>query len=235
MKYLLIIFLYCMPWSLLKAQSADITSSPVQATTTLVEYSPTLPRQKDQHDNTKLQRAASGAKFGFRAGVNYSNMNFNKGKPAPATPVEAAWNSGAFFGGVVQIPIAGKLSLRQEYLLSRRRGEDKRTETRYRMHYFSMPVLLKYSVLPRFSVVAGPQFELLVRSREFSEGSTFNSTHFTEERSIGLTAGLEFAINKHVSLSSRFMHGFNHIGIGGRPFSKEFKYEVIQLSADFLF
>ncbi len=177
----------------------------------------------------------SKVKFGLIAGANYSNMNFNKGNPAPASPVSAAWKSGVLAGGFVQIHLAGKFFLKQEYVLSRRRGKDMRTETSYQMHYLSLPVLLKYSLLPRWSIVAGPQFELLARARTFTEGHSFNSTHYTEERSIGIVAGLEYQLTKKVSINSRFMHGFNHIGLGARPYVNEFKYESVQLSASYFF
>ena len=80
-------------------------------------------------------------------------------------------------------------------------------------------------------MMAGPQFDLLVKAKQTTGGSTTDITHDTEERSIGITGGIEYRITPAVSICARYMHGFNHIGLGQRSNIQEFKYEMMQLTA----
>ena len=172
---------------------------------------------------------APDKRFGFIGGVNVSNMNFNRGFPRPATPVASSWKSGITVGFLLDIALAKKLFLQPEYYFTQRNGEDKSNETEYSADYLSFPLLLKYKVSSRFSVLAGPQAELLIRARDNSHGVDRNITHDMEERSIGATAGFDFEFYRYLILSARYMRGLNHIGIGQRENVKEFKYDVANL------
>jgi hypothetical protein len=183
-----------------------------------------------------VAREGANVRFGVKAGLNFSNMNFNKGYPKPAVSVENTWKTGLFFGVAWQLPLyTDKLFLKQEYLLSQVRGEDKRIETGYVLNYLSMPLMLTYTFMPRVSLVAGPQFELLIQAKEITNGTSIKMTHDTEERSIGVVGGLEFQVRKSLILSGRFMHGVNHIGLSQRSARKEFKFELLQGGIEYLF
>ncbi|MCW3118434.1 MAG: hypothetical protein JWM28_2516 [Chitinophagaceae bacterium] len=170
-------------------------------------------------------------RFGFMAGVNFSHMNFNKGVPPPPVPVKTTWKTGVFFGFLLQVPVTGNLSVQPEYLFSQLGGENKDSKVIYKLNYFSMPVLLKYQFTPKIAAMAGPQLDLLINAKKDSSGSSDNITHDTEERSFGLAIGLEFQILKDLGINARYMHGLNHVGIGQRSDVKEFKYELLQVSA----
>ncbi|MBA4139591.1 MAG: hypothetical protein H0X70_03650 [Segetibacter sp.] len=43
-------------------------------------------------------------RFGFKAGINITNMNFNKGIPPPAAPIQAVWKPGFTTGFLLRIP-----------------------------------------------------------------------------------------------------------------------------------
>ncbi|HEY8733586.1 MAG TPA: hypothetical protein VIL90_03405, partial [Puia sp.] len=66
-------------------------------------------------------------------------------------------------------------------------------------------------------------------------GVNTNITHDVEERGIGLIGGLEFTILKSIFLSARYMQGLNHVGIGQRSYTKEFKYQVVNFTAGIRF
>ena len=174
-------------------------------------------------------------KYGFKIGVNYANLNFNKGYPKPLAPVESSWKKGVILGLLLQVPVYKRFSIQQEYLFAQIRGENKSLEINYLFTYISLPVLLQYKILGGFSLVVGPQFDLLIQAKEQTNSSNSNITHDTEARNIGVTAGLEYGIFKHLNLNARFMHGFNRVGIMQNFSGKEFKYELLQLSADFKF
>ncbi len=169
--------------------------------------------------------------FGFQAGMNITNMNFNMGEPPPATPIDPSWNTGFTFGFMLCIPIAGKLNLQPEYSYTQRNGADKSLGIDYSTDWLSMPVLLNYRVSPRFALVAGPQLELLIHAGSTYQGISTDITHDVEERSIGITGGFEVEIIRSFFLSAKYFQGLNHIGIGQRSDVKEFKYQSVNITA----
>ncbi len=176
-------------------------------------------------------------KFGAKAGINYSNMNFNKGKPPAQPDFQTSWKTGGRFGIVLNVPLKDNLSLQSEYLYSQAAAEINNPKTGYRLNYLSMPVLLKYAFVSKVSVLAGPQLELLISGKELQNGNSVNITHETEERSVGVALGIEYELTKLLNLEMRYMNGFNHIGIGQRSANnvKEFKFEVLQLTIGIMF
>jgi len=162
-------------------------------------------------------------------------MNFNLGNPAPAEKEKLSWKAGISFGFLLRIPLAKNLFLQPEYSFIQRNGEDRSLGKTYTLNYFSLPVLLIYKILPVLSVMAGPQAEILINARAISSGENSNITHDTEERSIGVAAGLEARVINNIFLSARYFRGLNHIGIGQRSDTKEFKYEAITFTAGIRF
>jgi hypothetical protein len=132
----------------------------------------------------------------------------------------------------VQIALPHRLALQQEYLFSQVRGEVSNGGAQYTLRYLSLPLLLKYTLVPRVAVVAGPQFDLLIQARQKVGSQTADITHDTEERGIGATAGVEVSLWKRLSLNARYLQGLNHIGIGQRSAVQEFKLQSIQLTLD---
>jgi Outer membrane protein beta-barrel domain len=168
-------------------------------------------------------------KFGFRAGVNFSHINFAKG--VPPVPIETSWGAGINFGFLVLVHVAGDLFFQPEYAYSQMGSEAKSSHTVYKLNYFSMPLFLKYQLHEKFFLMAGPQFDLLINAKKSVNGSSANITHDTEERSLAATAGIEYEIIESFSVCARYMHGLNHIGLGQRSDIQEFKYEMVQLTA----
>lgn len=186
-------------------------------------------------ESMKLLSQIDKVRFGAKIGLNFSNTNFNRGVPAPPVAVDTKWKPGIAAGFLLQVPLSKLFSLQQEYLFSQMGGEIKDSGTEYKFSYLSLPLLLKYGFLSRFSLFAGPQFDLLIQAKQQINGASLDITHDTEERSIGAVAGAEYYVLKNVSLTGRYMHGLNHIGIGQRSDITEFMYESVQIAAEVKF
>ncbi|MEO5888967.1 MAG: porin family protein [Ferruginibacter sp.] len=170
-------------------------------------------------------------RFGFRAGVNFSHVNFAKGVPPPVVPIETNWKAGINIGFLMMVKIADDLYFQPEYAYSQMGGKVKNSDSAYTLNYFSMPLLLKYQVHEKFSLMVGPQFDLLINAKKNVKGNSINITHDTEERSLAAVAGVEYHLTSTFSICARYMLGFNHIGLGQRSDVQEFKYETAQLMA----
>jgi hypothetical protein len=190
---------------------------------------------QDAGPTKPLVEANQRVRFGAKLGLNVSNVNFNRGFPTPSVPVQTTWQAGFVGGGLLQVPIHNKFSFQQEYLYAQMQGKVKNTDTEYTFSYLSFPILFKYDVLKRISLLAGAQFDLLIDAHQKVGGVRASITHDVEERSIGATAGLEYSVLPKLSFTARYMHGLNNIGIGQRSAVTEFKYELVQLTADVKF
>ena len=171
----------------------------------------------------------SAFRFGFKAGVNFSHMDFSKG--SPPLPLETNWNTGITFGFVMLIPITGKLYFQPEYLYAQMGGSIKNSDTSYKLNYISMPLFLKYKFNDKFSLISGPQADILINAKRNIHGVGSNVTHDTEERSIAVSGGIEYSFIPSLSVCAKYMYGFNHIGLGQRSDTQEFKFAMFQLSA----
>ncbi|MEO6233449.1 MAG: porin family protein [Ferruginibacter sp.] len=169
-------------------------------------------------------------KFGFRAGAITSHMNFSRSATSAADNIETSRSTGFTAGFVLAIPLADNLSLQPEYMYVQTGGTIKSTNTVYKFSYLSLPVFLKYS-FEKFAVVAGPQFDLLIDAKKSEAGTSTKITHDVEERNISVTGGVEYEIIPSLSVNARYIYGLNNIGLAQRTIGKEFKYEMVQLTA----
>lgn len=175
-------------------------------------------------------------KFSFLAGANASNMNFNNSATASATTaVPSSWKTGLSIGIGVRVELFDNLYFQPQYFYMQRKGADMSKSFNYTIDYLSLPVLLNYSVSPRFSFFAGPQFDLSIRANAQAGGINSTITHDVEERSIGITGGIEVELIKSFFISLRYIHGLNNIGIGQRSTVKEFKYQGVNVVAGIRF
>jgi hypothetical protein len=178
MQYYVLVGLSYLPIAL-RAQSWEDPSRPVA-------LPPTAAQQ--------LAKPKARVSFGAKLGVNYSNTNFNLGSPKPVVPVATTWKTGFVGGFWVSLPVRGKFAVQQEYLFSQLGGEISNGGPRYTLRYLSLPLLLRYALVPRVALVAGPQLDLLIEAQRAASDQTTTITHDTEERGIGATAGVEVSL-----------------------------------------
>lgn len=174
-------------------------------------------------------------RFGVKAGVNFSHINFSKGSPPPEVPIETNWHPGVNFGFLMIVPFAENFFIQPEYMFSQMGGEIEDVDTKYRFNYFSLPVLLRWEIGRKFAVLAGPQFDLLINGKKETGGDSSDATHDIEHRSIGAAVGLEYSFVDNFAIGARYVHGLNHIGLRHEDNLQEFKYEMAQLYVNYKF
>jgi hypothetical protein len=174
-------------------------------------------------------------RFGIKAGINFSNINFNRGFPPPPTRTATVWKPGVIAGFILHVPINKSFSIQPEYQYSKVSGEDKSTGTIYGLKYLALPVLLKYEVLRKLSIEAGPEVSLLITGWKKLSGSSSSITHDTEERNFSISGGLEFEMFKNFHLSTRYISGISHISIRDGTTAREFSLYEFQVTGSISF
>src|SRR4051812_2409794 len=109
---------------------------------------------------------AQGVAVGLRAGLNFANQSVSSGtSPSSYTSFVA--------GAYAKIMFSGKMGIQPELLYNALGAKDSdptlgtiTTKT----NYLSIPVLLRFNVVPQVHLLAGPQFGILLSAK-----STFNT------------------------------------------------------------
>ena len=162
------------------------------------------------------------AQFGVKAGINAAEMT---GRDGEASSYKTYYHVGLIFQG----NIVGPLSIQPEIQYSQQGGNLKGTFTGgvtdydTKLHYFTVPVLLKLTLGPVF-VEAGPQFGVLVNATQngqvqFSSASgsasygqadnqTVTDRYKRTDFSVAGGAGLKFG---SLTLGARLVAGLSDI------------------------
>src|SRR5690606_8483714 len=169
-------------------------------------------------------------RFAIKAGANFSHINFSKGSLPPETPIPTNWQPGIVSGVVVIIPLIQNFYFQPEYLFSQMGGKIENENRQFIINYVSLPVLLKWEFLNNLSFLAGPQFDILINSKEKYENVEISLDDDIEHRSIFLTVGLEYSFSSKLRIGINYLHGLNHVDIVRENENQEFKYEGLQFS-----
>lgn len=156
--------------------------------------------------------SAQKIQFGLTAAINFSNVD--------GTGMSAKSQTGFEAGGFAAIPLTKKLSLQPELLYSYLKvsrsanfttyyvnGSNAYSLEAFNLAYFSIPVLVNYSVSPKISVNAGPQYNILVYSNEnlmYSKDAFKNSD-------AGIRGGVQFHPSPTFNLFASYYYGLTNI------------------------
>ena len=148
--------------------------------------------------------------FGIKTGGNISKLRSDeKGL------ITSKFRTGFVAGAFVNFPLGKKsLSFQPEFLYSSMGGDliNQFNESQnFRFNYFSIPLLLKYSISKKIGVFAGGQVDAIIYASEKNKFGEFDVTNQVEEFDAYVTGGLEWWPWKSIVLSGRYMHGFRKI------------------------
>ena len=110
---------------------------------------------------------AQGAKYGVRAGLNLSSINFNEVPSSLATLGDNIEDSriGVVVGFLAEFNFGDKLSLQPEIQFSTQGNK----EEEFRTNYLQFPVFVKYHFTDMFNVHVGPQLGIKIWEWERNE------------------------------------------------------------------
>jgi hypothetical protein len=151
------------------------------------------------------------AAFGIKSGINFSTLRISG---SASTGLDAKWKTGFVVGAFVKIPVASNFAIQPEFLYSSMGAQLKSTsasEDRYRLNYFSIPVLAKIKICKKLMAVAGPQLDMMIQAKKYNADGYSKVTDDFEDHDLLLTGGLECWPLSCISITARYIHGFNDI------------------------
>lgn len=169
-------------------------------------------------------------RFGIRAGINLSHMDFSRGNISEDEPIHTNWQAGIAGGFILIVPLTGNLFIQPEYLFSQQGGELRDMDMKYTINYLSLPVFLRWAVNRRVSLFAGPQFDLVIDSDKEVGNVVSSLEHEIEHRSIGVTTGAEFRLASAFLIGGKYLYGINNIDVSNSSRILEFKHGMFQIS-----
>jgi hypothetical protein len=190
---------------------------------------------------------AQSVRFGLKGGLNLALLS-------GAVNVESHFKPGVLLGGYANFPLAKKWYIQPELLFS---GQGAKYiyldppaftkvdgETKTNLPYLKLPLLVKFQLSERFSLHLGPEFGLLLASREKGEleGEIVDKdlSHLTKSAEIAVVGGMEFNVSSTVHLGGRLNFGLTDIYDGYDDIIAGFFYpplnnRVIQLYIGYAF
>ncbi|MFK7746865.1 MAG: porin family protein [Kordia sp.] len=144
---------------------------------------------------------AQDIKYGAKAGLNFSNLEFDISSDFEEDDAEDVnGKTGFYIGGFVDISVSEKFSIQPELLYSIEGAEDAG------ISFINIPVMAKYYVASGLSLQVGPQIGFLVDAED-------DADEFLKSTNFGLNAGIGYdLIGTGFFFDARYNFGLSDIG-----------------------
>lgn len=197
---------------------------------------------------------AQEIKFGAKVGLNISNFS--------GEVTDAKSLIGGQIGGFTEIAISDKFAIMPELIFSMQGAKTNYFESdvnysyseasKTKLNYLNIPVLAKYNVNEKFSILAGPQFGILISAKEdFDVSETISGVTDSYSESVdvkdlyktlslSLNIGASYSITEKIFVDARYNLGLSSIAKDftdefGDSYSADIKNNVIQFSVGYKF
>lgn len=150
-------------------------------------------------------------KFGAKAGLNLSNVNFEQITGSPG------YRLGVHAGVLAEVNATQKLFIRPELLYSLKGCTFPATfiyqKSKLEFHYVTLPILVGYRITPAVSVYVGPEVAYLASAYSNYPGGKYNlkKMGIYQDTDFGLTAGFTYKLTGSLSADARFSYGLKKI------------------------
>ncbi|NHN26905.1 PorT family protein [Flavobacterium jejuense] len=163
------------------------------------------------------QSKDSSAEFGFKGGLNFSNMYT---EDVDDNNVLTSFNAGVY----AKLPITDAIAIQPELLYSRKGAElvydnaFAEGTAKFKLNYIELPLLLKLNLTDSFNVHAGPYFAYLIDAQvtnETNDGTfdfedTYNNDDFNKfDYGLSAGVGLDF---ESIGIGVRYNYGLQTVG-----------------------
>lgn len=173
--------------------------------------------------------AQEDPKFGLKAGLNVSTLNYNNG-------VNTDWRTGFHLGGLAHIHYTPAFSLQPEIYYSSQGAKIPYNNTKMNLNlsYINVPFLLQYNFDNGFRLQGGPQIGFLVGVSDKVDGveqNVYKSSDF-KAVDISIPLGLSYLGYSGFGVDARYNIGLTNVN---KKDPASAKNAVFQIGAFYLF
>jgi len=189
---------------------------------------------------------AQKAEFGIKGGLNSSN--FSGDTDGTDFKSRFGFNLGVF----AAIKLSEKITLQPEILFSTQGAEAENIEAfvddmlftgdvKFNLSYINVPVMIKYYVVDKFNLEAGPQIGFLTSAKTSTKLDGYSQTFdeeakkYFESVDFGLNFGAGYDFTKNVSAGVRYNLGLSNILKTELGDNSESQNSVFSLSVGYKF
>lgn len=166
---------------------------------------------------------AQDIKFGAKLGLNIANIS------GDIEDNKALF--GANLGGFAEITLSDKLAFQPELLFSMQGSKYEDIATK--LNYINIPLLAKYNLNEKFSVLAGPQIGFLMSAKLKDSNESLDVKDGFNTFDFGLNVGAGYNVTENIIVDARYNFGLSNILKDSDGVSQ--KNSVIQLSVGYKF
>ena len=167
--------------------------------------------------NDSSSSSKSGAQFGVKGGVNFSNLYTEN---VEDNNVLTSFNVGVF----ASFPITNSIAIQPELLYSRKGAElvynnaFAEGSAKFKLNYIEVPALLKFNLTENLNIHAGPYFAYLIDAQVKNESDNgifdFEESYDNDDFNkfdMGLSGGIGFDFNSF-GIGARYNYGLTNVG-----------------------
>ena len=170
---------------------------------------------------TNAQEESNDPFLGIKAGLSYTGINLTGDNPANITSQWITGFTGGLFGN---IPLGKKFSIQPELAYTQMGGHIFRSSvyspTKYKLNYFSLPIMLKYYLGDEIRLLAGIQGDIMLFALQSEAGVNTDVVDDFDRGQFALTGGAEWWPSFNWGIGARYIHGMTEINEGAAPVFK---------------
>ena len=151
-------------------------------------------------------------RIGLKGGINYSNYSGNFEGVDASTSGEISFHSGV----MAEIQVLNKFAIQPEVLYDVEKFEisnlDSGLDTKFKIDFISIPVLLKYELLDNVKVMVGPEFSFVLdHERDLIRNGSYDSNALDQIKDrTSVALGLEYEVQDFI-LYGRYKFGVSEV------------------------
>jgi len=173
--------------------------------------------------------AQSPVRFGVKAGVNISHINYDDGNNSFNTDSKVGFNGGL----TADIKLTDAIAFTPEVLYSQKGYKETSGQNEFKRttHFIDVPILASFRLASPLNLVVGPQVSFLMStSDKYSNNSgsvTVNNDADNFKKSLlGGVVGLRYDLTNNVDVHGRYSMDFQKNNENGTTTTPEFKNQV---------
>ena len=162
--------------------------------------------------------------LGFKAGLSVSDL-------VGEIPTKSRFDVSAGF--YADLDYNERLSFQVEALFNRQGATIKEDGQEIRLHYIAIPILVKYQLVGKINIYAGPQLSFLSIAQTYFKGNIFGIDDAISKADFGIVVGFAYEFPAGLSFDFRIHRGFIK-AYKNTALNPLFKNQVLHISVGYL-